>query len=37
MTELYYHGFSEEERDEFEGYLKRLLNNLASFKEEDLV
>ncbi len=33
MTKLFYDGFSEEEIDEFEDYLKRLLNNLTSFNE----
>lgn len=28
MTDLYYSGFSEEERNQFEFYLQRLLNNL---------
>ena len=31
MLKLFYHGFSEEEKDEFEDYLRRLLNNLTSF------
>jgi DNA-binding MarR family transcriptional regulator len=30
MTELFYNGFSEEEIDEFEDYLRRLLKNLVS-------
>lgn len=33
MTKLFYNGFSEEEIDEFEDYLRRLLNNLISFNE----
>ena len=31
MTELFYNGFTKEEIDEFEAYLKRLLNNLTNF------
>ena len=31
MTELFYNGFAKEEIDEFEAYLKRLLNNLTNF------
>ncbi len=33
MTKLFYNGFSEEEIDEIEDYLRRLLNNLISFNE----
>ena len=33
MTKLFYNGFSEEEIDEIEDYLRRLLNNLTSFNE----
>jgi hypothetical protein len=33
MTKLFYNGFSEEEIDEFEDYLRRLLTNLTSFSE----
>jgi DNA-binding MarR family transcriptional regulator len=33
MTNLFYNGFSEEEINAFEGYLRRLLTNLTSFKE----
>jgi len=32
--ELLYNGFSEMERDEFEGYLRRILDNLASTEKE---
>ena len=32
MTELFYNGFAKEEMDEFEAYLKRLLNNLTNFR-----
>jgi DNA-binding MarR family transcriptional regulator len=35
MTRLFYKGFSDEEIDEFEDYLKRLLNNLSQFNEND--
>ena len=31
MIELFYNGFSKEEIDEFEGYLRRLLNNLTNY------
>ncbi|NHJ85572.1 MAG: MarR family transcriptional regulator [Asgard group archaeon] len=30
MTELYYQGFSEEERDQFEEFLTRIYNNLLT-------
>jgi len=33
MTKLFYEGFSEEEKNEVEDYLRRLLTNLTSFKE----
>jgi len=33
MTKLFYDSFSEEEVDEFEDYLRRLLTNLTNFKE----
>ena len=33
MTKLFYKGFSEEEIDEFEDFLRRLLNNLTSLVE----
>ena len=33
MTKLFYNGFSKEEIDEIEDYLRRLLNNLTSFNE----
>ena len=34
MTKLFYDGFSEKERDEFESYLRRLLDNLTEFSEK---
>ncbi|MHA2391438.1 MAG: MarR family winged helix-turn-helix transcriptional regulator [Promethearchaeota archaeon] len=33
MKKVYYNGFTEEEIDEFEAYLKRLLDNLTSYGE----
>ena len=36
MTKLFYNGFSEEEIDEIEDYLRRLLNNLTSLNEKYL-
>ncbi len=33
MNKLFYEGFSEEEKNEVEDYLRRLLTNLTSFKE----
>ena len=33
MTKLFYNGFSEEEINEIEDYLRRLLNNLTSFND----
>ena len=33
MTNLFYEGFSENEIDEFEQYLKRILHNLVNFEE----
>ncbi len=35
MGDIFYKGFSEKEMDELEGYLKRLLENLTSYKEKD--
>ncbi len=35
MTDLYYKGFSEQEIDELESYLRRLLDNLTSYKEKN--
>jgi DNA-binding MarR family transcriptional regulator len=35
MLALFYRDFSEEERDDFEGYLERLLVNLQDFEEGD--
>ena len=32
MTDIYFAGFSEEERDQFELYLQRLLNNLLQIE-----
>jgi DNA-binding MarR family transcriptional regulator len=34
MKDLYYKGFSEKEIDEFENYLRRLLENLKVFNEK---
>lgn len=33
MKEIYYKGFTEEDIDEFEEYLKRLLDNLTNYSE----
>jgi DNA-binding MarR family transcriptional regulator len=35
MLNLFYNGFSEEEIDRFESFLKRLLNNLMEFEEKN--
>ncbi|MFX1302849.1 MAG: MarR family winged helix-turn-helix transcriptional regulator [Promethearchaeota archaeon] len=35
MTKLFYDGFSEKEIDEFESYLRRLLDNLLIFSEKN--
>jgi len=35
MLNLFYNGFSEEEIDQFESFLKRLLNNLVEFEEKN--
>lgn len=35
MLNLFYNGFSEEEIDHFESFLKRLLNNLVEFEEKN--
>lgn len=34
MTELFYRGFKAKEMDEFEAYLKRILDNLQSFGKD---
>jgi DNA-binding MarR family transcriptional regulator len=34
MKDLFYKGFSEKEIDEFESYLRRLLENLKNYKEK---
>ncbi|MBY8991857.1 MAG: MarR family transcriptional regulator [Candidatus Lokiarchaeota archaeon] len=34
MKDLFYKGFTEEDIDEFEEYLKRLLDNLTDYNEE---
>ncbi len=34
MKDIYYKDFTEEDIDEFEGYLRRLLNNLTIFSEK---
>jgi DNA-binding MarR family transcriptional regulator len=34
MTALFYGGFGEEERDRFEGYLRRILDNLTGYEGE---
>lgn len=34
MKDIYYNGFTEDEIDEFEGYLRRLLDNLTSFNRK---
>lgn len=34
MKEIYYKDFTEEDIDEFEGYLRRLLNNLTNCSEK---
>lgn len=33
MNHLFYQGFSDEEREEFEGYLARILDTLTQFEE----
>lgn len=33
MNHLFYQGFSEKEREEFEGYLARILDTLTQFEE----
>lgn len=35
MTKLFYDGFTEKEIDEFESYLRRLLDNLTKFSEKN--
>jgi DNA-binding MarR family transcriptional regulator len=35
MTNIFYNGFSEEEIDEFEEYLKQILENLANYKKKN--
>ena len=35
MTNLFYKKFSENERDEFENYLERILENLTEFSEKN--
>jgi DNA-binding MarR family transcriptional regulator len=34
MKDLYYFGFSEEDMDKFEGYLRRLLDNLIDYNKK---
>jgi DNA-binding MarR family transcriptional regulator len=34
MTKIFYHGFTEDEIDEFEAYLQRILNNLLPHDAE---
>ena len=34
MKDIYYKDFTEEDIDEFEGYLRRLLNNLTNYSEK---
>lgn len=34
MKDIYYNGFTEDEIDEFEDYLRRLLDNLTSFNRK---
>jgi hypothetical protein len=33
MKDIYYKDFSEEDIDEFESYLRRILDNLTNFSE----
>lgn len=35
MNHLFYQGFSNEEREEFEGYLARILDTLTQFEENN--
>ncbi|MCR2046203.1 MarR family winged helix-turn-helix transcriptional regulator [Acetatifactor muris] len=35
MNHLFYQGFSEKEREEFEGYLARILDTLTQFEENN--
>lgn len=35
MNHLFYQGFSEKEREEFEGYLARILDTLTQFEESN--
>ncbi|MGD8719462.1 MAG: MarR family transcriptional regulator [Candidatus Zixiibacteriota bacterium] len=34
MTALFYRGLGEEERDRFEGYLRRILDNLTGYEDD---
>lgn len=34
MKDIYYNGFTEDEIDEFEGYLRRLMDNLTRFSRK---
>ena len=36
MTELFYHGFTTAEIDEFEEYLRRILDNLTAFNDSGM-
>ncbi len=35
MNEIYYHGFIEQEKDEFDRYLERILENLTTYSTEN--
>ena len=35
MNELFYHGLTEQEKDEFERYLERILDNLITYSTEN--
>jgi DNA-binding MarR family transcriptional regulator len=37
MTKLYYHGFVEEEIDQFESFLRRIFGNLSEFEKNELI
>ena len=36
MNHLFYQGFSDEEREEFEGYLARILDTLTQFEDNHI-
>lgn len=35
MNDLFYHGFAEQEKDEFDRYLERILENLTTYSTEN--